>query len=414
MANLKRIEHSILKILFSPAVIVVALGYFVDIFDLTLFNMLRVQSLRAIGVPSDQVVETGILLINFQMAGMLLGGILWGVLGDKKGRLKVLFASILMYSLANLANAFVDNIQTYALLRLISGVGLAGELGAGITLVSEILPKEYRGLGTTLVATIGVFGATFGAVIVEHFSWTTCYLVGGGLGLLLLLLRMQVSESELFQRERSQDLEWGNFLSIFRTPDKRVRFYHIVMIGVPIWFIAGLVMAFSPEIAQEMKITGDITSAKAIGISYLGLGFGDFFSGLLSQRLKSRKKSILSFLLLTVIFLTLLFGWGAQQSPEFYYTLCFLIGLGAGFWAIFVTVAAEQFGTNLRATVATTVPNFVRGAVIPMTLLFKALKLHWGILLSIQWVGVLVFSLALTSLYFLEETFHRDLDFFET
>ncbi len=409
---------SALSTLLTPAVLVVALGYFVDIFDLTLFNMLRVQSLEAIGVPKDKIVETGILLLNFQMAGMLIGGIFWGILGDKKGRLNVLFSSILLYSTANILNAFVTDVSWYAILRFISGIGLAGELGAGITLVSELLPKEKRGMGTTLVATIGVFGATFGAIIVEKFNWTTCYIIGGVLGLLLLFLRIQVSESHLFkgqkkQFENHQNVQWGDFLSLFKSKKRFFRFYNTVMIGVPIWFIAGLVMAFSPELANEIGVIGEITSAKSIGISYLGLGFGDFLSGLISQKLNSRIKSILLFITATVLFLIILFTMSPNRNSQFYYFICFCIGLGAGFWAIFVTVAAEQFGTNLRATVATSVPNFVRGSVIPMTLFFKYLKPTYGIQQSMIFVGLIVFSLSYISLYFLEETFHKDLEYLD-
>lgn len=404
--------------LFNPAVLVVALGYFVDIFDLTLFNMVRVQSLEALLIPKDKIVEISIMLLNYQMAGMLLGGVLWGVLGDKKGRLNVLFASILLYSIANIANAFVGDVFWYAVLRFLSGLGLAGELGAGITLVAELLPKEKRGWGTTLVATIGVFGATLGAIIVEHFDWSTCYIIGGVLGLLLLFLRIQVSESHLFQHQKTAHaahatVQWGNFLSLFKSKNKFIRFYNTIIIGVPIWFIAGLVMAFSPELAQEMGVIGPITSAKAIGISYLGLGLGDFLSGFMSQKLKSRKKSILFFISLSIVFLILIFTLTKNRTSDFYYMLCFLIGIGAGFWAIFVTVAAEQFGTNLRATVATSVPNFVRGSVIPMTLIFKFLRPNLGIQWSMIYVGLVVFTLSLISLYFLEETFHKDLKYIE-
>jgi MFS family permease len=407
-----------MALILSPAVLVVALGYFVDIFDLTLFNMLRVQSLEAILVPKEKIIETGIMLLNCQMAGMLIGGIFWGVLGDKKGRLNVLFASILIYSAANIANAFVGDVFTYAILRFISGFGLAGELGAGITLIAELLPKEKRGLGTTMVATIGVFGATLGAIIVEHFSWSTCYIIGGSLGLLLLFLRIQVSESHLFQyqkieKKHESHIEWGNFLSVFKSKQRFLRFYNTVMIGVPIWFIAGLVMAFSPELALEIGVSGAVTSAKTIGMSYLGLGIGDFLSGFLSQQLKSRKKSILVFLIMTIVFLVCLFTLTKGRTSDFYYFLCFCVGVGAGFWAIFVTVSAEQFGTNLRATVATSVPNFVRGSVIPMTLFFKYLKPSLGIGQSMVIVGICVFTLSFVSWYYLEETFHKDLKFLE-
>lgn len=395
---------------------VVALGYFVDIFDLTLFSMLRIPSLQSLGLAGTELVDVGILLLNSQMAGMLLGGIFWGILGDKKGRLKVLFGSILLYSLANVANAFVQTTGQYAVLRFISGLGLAGELGAGITLVSEVLPHDKRGWGTTLVAAIGVLGATLAGFVVEHFSWSASYLIGGALGLSLLFLRVQVVESELFHHSQKRGgplVRWGS-VSMLASPERRLRFLNTILIGVPIWYVVGIVMSFSPELAQENGVQESVTAAKAISVSYLGLAFGDFFSGALSQFFRSRKKSVLLFKALTIASLGLLFFTTRQSSGAYYYFLCFLIGLGAGYWAVFVTMAAEQFGTNLRATVATTAPNFVRGSTILMTLSFKFLKSDYGILNSMIIVGIGIYGLSLLALYFLPETFHQKLDYFES
>ena len=400
--------------MFNIAIWVVALGYFVDIFDLTLFNMLRIASLKDLGVSPDQLIDTGIMLLNSQMIGMLLGGILWGVLGDKKGRLQVLFGSILLYSVANIANAFVTTIPMYAFLRFISGIGLAGELGAGITLITEILPKEKRGLGTAMVATIGVLGATFGGIMVEHFSWKTCYITGGVMGLLLLFLRIKICESTLFEKAKANEkIRFGDFQMLFQNKERFFKFIKCILVGVPIWFIAGLVMAFSPELAKELQISGEITAAKSIGISYLGLAIGDFSCGILSQYLKSRIKSMISFQIMLIIFVVALFATAKGQSPDYFYSFCFLIGIFAGFWAIFITIAAEQFGTNLRSTVATSVPNFVRGSVIPMTLVFKLLKVHYGLMISMSIIGTVVMIFAIWSTLMLEETFHKDLDYFE-
>lgn len=400
--------------MFNLTILVVALGYFVDIFDLTLFNMLRITSLKDLGVAPNQLVDVGIMLLNSQMIGMLLGGILWGILGDKKGRLQVLFGSILLYSFANVSNAFITTIPMYAFVRFISGVGLAGELGAGITLISEILAKDKRGLGTTLVATIGVLGATFGGAMVEHFSWKTCYIVGGLLGFMLLFLRIKVCESTLFNKaQKNHGIRFGDFKMLFQARDRFFKFLKCILVGVPIWFIAGLVMAFSPELAKELHIAGDITAAKSIGVSYLGLAVGDLACGLLSQYLRSRLKAMISFQILLVIFVVALFSTASGQSTNYYYTFCFFIGLFAGFWAIFITIAAEQFGTNLRSTVATAVPNFVRGAVIPMTLVFKLLKVNFSLMTSMSIIGVTVMFFAIWSTLKLEETFHKDLDYFE-
>jgi putative MFS transporter len=393
---------------------VVALGYFVDIFDLTLFNMVRVQSLKGIGIPEDQLIDTGILLINSQMAGMLIGGFFWGVLGDRIGRLQMLFGSILLYSVANIANAFVYDVPTYVILRFIAGFGLAGELGVGITLVAEILPTKLRGYGTAFVATVGVLGATFGGLVVELFSWQTSYIIGGCLGLLLLALRIKTRESLVFSETKKQhsNVKWGK-LSDLLVAHRFWRFLCCVAIGIPIWYIAGLVMGFSPELAKDLGVNGEVLSSRAIAISYLGLAVGDFLSGLLSQYLQSRKKAVAAFMAMTVLFLILLFTQAGSHDDEWFYVVAFLIGVGAGFWAIFVTVAAEQFGTNLRATVATSVPNIVRGMVIPITLSFKYLKPEFGVTQSMIIVGIVTFMISGIGLYFLPETFHKDMKYIE-
>jgi putative MFS transporter len=400
----------------NMAVIVVALGYFVDIFDLTLFNMVRKASLESIGVPPEKTVEYGLLLLNSQMIGMLLGGIICGVLGDKKGRLSSLFASILLYSLANIANAFVTDVTTYAILRFIAGVGLAGELGVGITLVSEILPKETRGLGTALVATIGVLGAVVGGVFVEIFDWRTCYIIGGCFGLMLLFLRVKVHESNMFDdlKKENHNLQKGNLLFIIKNPERLKRMLICILIGIPIWYVAGILMPFSPEIAQELGVAGVVTSSRTIAICYLGLAFGDFFSGVLSQHFKSRRKVIFIFEVFCVFVIALLLITTKNNSTTWYYILCFLIGLGAGFWALFVMISAEQFGTNIRATIATSIPNFVRASVIPMSILLTQLKPSQGLLNATIIVGIVVFALAFIGAWFLTETFGKDLNFVET
>ncbi|HEY8272738.1 MAG TPA: MFS transporter [Pseudobdellovibrionaceae bacterium] len=399
----------------NSTVIVVALGYFVDIFDLTLFNMVRVNSLKSLGVMEKDLVDVGVLLLNSQMAGMLLGGLFWGVFGDRKGRLGVLFGSIIIYSLANILNAFVQDIPQYVILRFISGLGLAGELGAGITLIAEILPKEIRGMGTALVAAIGVFGAVLGGIIVELTPWRWTYVIGGLLGLMLVLLRMKVIDSDLFLQKKKNHTEaqWGSLKYLFSDFARVKKFMYCIGIGLPIWFVAGLLMAFSPELAQAVGVQDPITASRTIGISYLGLGIGDFMSGYISQIFRSRKKTIQIFKALCFAVVCLILFSTAGRGEYYYYTLCFLVGLAAGYWAIFVTTAAEQFGTNLRATVATSVPNFVRGAVIPMTLLFKSLKGGMGIMPAMAIVGLVAFGIATLSAYLLPESFHKDLDYVE-
>ena len=399
--------------IFSLPVIVAALGYFVDIYDLVLFSIVRVPSLKALGFSGQGLIDNGVFLLNMQMAGMLVGGILWGILGDRQGRLKIMFASIFLYSVANLANGLAASLPTYAALRFIAGIGLAGELGAGITLVSEILHKSIRGYGTMLVASVGVSGAILANLVASAFNWRTAFVIGGVLGLLLLITRVRVVESGMFRAmDDRAGVRRGNFLALFTDWQRFRRYLNSIVIGIPIWFVVGVLITFSPEFAISLGISGPVSAGNAVMFCYLGLIFGDFSSGFLSQLLKSRKKAIFIFMLMTLAGITLYF-LQSGQSPAFFYGVCTLLGFAGGYWAIFVTVAAEQFGTNLRATVATTVPNFVRGMVVPITIFFQLGRPALGLQGSALLVGAACLLVAFLALAGLEETFHKDLDYFE-
>jgi MFS family permease len=401
-----------LRSIFSLPVIVAALGYFVDIYDLVLFSIVRVPSLKALGLEGQELIDQGVFLLNMQMAGMLLGGILWGILGDRKGRLKIMFASIFLYSLANLANAAVTTLPAYAALRFVAGVGLAGELGAGITLVAEVLHKSVRGYGTMIVASVGVSGAILANLIARNFDWRSAFVIGGILGLLLLITRISVAESGMFRQMADATVSKGNFLALFTDRSRFFRYLNSIMIGLPSWFVVGVLITFSPEFAKALGVRGAISAGNAVMYCYIGLVAGDLASGLLSQLFRSRKRVILLFLVLTVAAVAVYFmahGIGATA----FYAICGALGFGIGYWAIFVTVAAEQFGTNLRATVATTVPNFVRGMTVPITMLFQLFRQSLGLAGGALAVGSLCLLIALVSLWQLEETFHKDLDYFE-
>jgi putative MFS transporter len=400
------------RTLFNGAVVVSALGYFVDIYDLLLFNIVRIPSLRELGL-TGQELSAGAFLHNTQMVGMMVGGVLWGVLGDKRGRLSVLFGSIFLYSIANLLNAWVASYEQYAVLRFLAGVGLAGELGAGITLVAESLPSALRGYGTMLVATVGVSGAIVAGWLGQVLHWRTCYGIGGGLGLLLLALRIGVLESGLYEGVlKKANVVRGNFFELFKTRERFVRYLCCILIGIPVWYVIGILVAYSPEFAKALGTSEPVIAAKSVMWCYAGLVAGDLLSGLISQWLKSRLKVVLLFLGLTA---TSVVTYLLQSSPtaSTLYGLCFLLGLGTGYWAVLVTIAVEQFGTNLRATVGTTVPNFVRGSVVPASLLFLALKEPLGIIGSAALVGVIELSLALIALKYLKETFGKSLQFIE-
>jgi len=395
------------------AVVVAALGYFVDIYDLILFSIVRVPSLRGIGVPQNELLSTGVFLLNMQMAGMLIGGLVWGILGDKRGRLSVLFGSIFLYSIANIANGMVSTVSTYAILRFIAGVGLAGELGAGITLVSEVLPKDIRGYGTTIVASVGILGAVAASLVGDAFSWRTAFFVGGGMGLALLVLRIGVAESGLFAQVRQQAVSRGDFLLLFRSRERAIRYLSVIIVAVPIWYVVAILMTFAPEQARAMGMTTLPTGSRAVMFCYIGLAMGDFASGVLSQVLKGRKRVVGVFLGITALGIALYFLIG-HRSLIIFYTTCVGLGFGAGYWAVFVTMASEQFGTNIRATATTTAPNFVRGAVVPLTSLFQALSGPLGVQGSAILVGVLTVGCAFVALTGLAETYGKDLDFIES
>ena len=392
---------------------VASLGYFVDIYDLVLFSVIRVQSLKGIGVPDSDLLPVGVNLINAQMLGMLVGGVLWGILGDKKGRLKVLFGSIIMYSLANIANGFVTTVPAYMIIRFIAGVGLAGELGAGITLVAESMSKEKRGYGTMIVAAIGLLGAVAAGLVGDKFSWQTSYFIGGGLGLLLLLLRVGVLESAMYQEtENKTAVKKGDFLMLFKNFTIFKKYINCILIALPVWFVVGILITFAPEFGKAMGSTEPLSAGKGIIFTYIGISVGDILAGVLSQVFKTRKKIILLFLTATLASV-LLFLFSSGLNEQKYLLLCVLLGISSGFWVIFVTVAAEQFGTNLRATVTTTVPNFVRGSVILITLSFQWLKSPMGIVNAALIVGLATLSIAFIAAFNLEETFGKDLDFLE-
>lgn len=405
-------ENFRLRQLIRIPVIVAALGYFVDIYDLLLFSIIRIESLRSLRVPENLLLNEGVFLLSVQMGGLLVGGILWGVLGDKKGRISVLFGSILIYSLANIANGFVTTVEQYALLRFISGIGLAGELGVGITLVAEILPKEIRGYGTSLVASVGMLGAVLAYFLTEFVAWRTSYFIGGGMGLVLLVLRVKVFESGIFTSIREQPVSKGNFFQLFSTTKQFYKYSRCILIGVPVWFVAGILMTFGPEFGKALNLDGPIEAGKAVMWEYIGLTAGDIFSGIFSQYFGSRKKVVFLFLLLASV-LVVIYLFVPLHFTAVFYALCVMLGFAAGYWALFVTIAAEQFGTNLRATVATTVPNFVRGSIIIITPLFLFFKDQFGILPGAGLVGLLSIGVALLGLWKMEETFGKDLNFVE-
>ena len=400
--------------LFSLPVIVAALGFFVDIFDLLLFGIVRKSSFHSLGLSDAEILSKGELTISIQLIGMVIGGIIWGIIGDKCGRLKVLFGSILLYSIANIANGFVQDINWYIAIRFIAGVGLAGELGAGITLTAEILPKEKRGLAGTIIATCGVFGGITAALLSKVITdWRTLYFIGGGIGLVLLALRVSVAESTMFSTLEKSTIQRGNYLQFFNNKQRFYKYIKGMLIGMPVWYCIGILIFFADEFARRMGISG-ITPGNAILFQYIGLAFGDVTAGLISHQLKSRKKALYIFYFIFSFFIVLFF-MQQNSSPAWFYFICSGLGFGSGISVLYIIASAEQFGTNLRASAATSITNFVRGFTPLLFLIFAQLRSYQGIgyLKAACIIGIAVMLISFTALYFTKETFGKDLDFIE-
>lgn len=398
--------------IFNIAVLVAALGYFVDIYDLLLFNIVRLPSLTSLGLTEEQANKSGEFIISIQMTGLLIGGIIWGIMADKKGRLSVLFGSIILYSTANIINGFVHTVNEYALVRFFAGVGLAGELGAGITLVSELVHKEKRGISTSLVAGIGLTGAVVAYFISREFDWRICYFIGGGLGLGLLILRISVFESGMYTQVKEMKVARGNFTMFFNNGKRFRKYIFSILIGLPTWYVIGILIAFSNKFGKEFGLPEKINPGKATMYAYTAISIADILIGLISQWLRSRKKALFIFYAFTVIMLLLFFTQHNTNSNTMYWIIAGL-GFAAGFWAIFVTMAAEQFGTNLRATAATTAPNMVRGSLPLMIILFNALQQYTSYVNAGIITGVIVMSISIIAAWFTEETFGKDLNYIE-
>jgi MFS family permease len=407
---MKKPSHSI----FTITVLVAALGYFVDIYDLLLFQIVRVDSLRELVGNNPALIKSdGEFIISVQMVGLLIGGIIWGVMGDKRGRLSVLFGSIILYSVANIINGFVQTTNQYALVRFIAGVGLAGELGAGITLVSELIHKDKRGLSTSLVAGIGLTGAVVAYFISQNFNWRICYFIGGALGFCLLLLRISVFESGMFSAVKKQNVVRGNFFMFFNNAKRFKKYMLSILIGLPTWYVIGLLVAFSNNFAVAFGISEEVFPKKSTMYAYAAIAVADILIGFVSHWLQSRKKALYIFYVFTIIAIAFFFNQYNGTAAGMY-IICAALGFGTGFWAIFVTMAAEQFGTNLRATAATTVPNMVRGS-LPLTLMLfnwlQSLSLSY---ITAGWItGAVVMTISIVAAWFSEETFGKDLNYTE-
>ena len=404
--------------IFSLPVIIGALGFFVDIYDLLLFNIVRRASFKDLGVSEAAMKDVGESVLSWQMIGLTIGGILWGIMGDKKGRKNVLFGSILIYSLATIANGFVTSVDQYTLMRFIAGLGLAGELGASITLTSELLPKEKRGIGAAIIATSGVMG-TITAYFVYNLSgenWRLCYFIGGGMGLALLFLRIRVLESGMYDSAKSTKVQMGNFFMFLNNRERFFRYLRAITIGLPVWYVIGVLISFSDEFAKRFGIEG-FDQPKALMLQYVALAFGDLGAGLFSNYIKSRKKTLFIYYSILSVFIFLFFALKGGGNAFNMYLLCMGLGFGSGISVLYITMSAEQFGTNLRATAAISIPNLVRGFLPLILILFKFLRSEKAFdnYITAAWItGVVIIATGFISVLYTKETFAKELDYVET
>lgn len=405
-------ENNISKKALYFLIAVSSLGYFVDVFDLLLFSVVRKKSLLEIGVAEVDNLKVGLSLLNYQMFGLIIGGILWGIIGDKKGRLTVLFGSILLYSVANILNGFVHNVTQYKILRLIAGIGLAGELGAGITLVSEVMKKESRGYGGMIIASVGLLGAVVASNVGLHYEWRTSFILGGALGLVLLVMRFGVYESGLYNKIKNENIQRGNFFQLFTSWKRFSKYFKAILVGLPTYFIVGLLVTGSPEFGKTLGLTELPVAGLSVMYCYIGLTIGDLVCTSLSQILKTRRTAFFIFNAICLISITMFLYFPSNDLNGFYFR-CFVLGFSVGYWALITINASEQFGTNLRATVATTVPNFVRATTIPVSFFFAMFKEDIGVINTAAIIGITSVAIALVATYYTEETFGKDLDYTE-
>jgi putative MFS transporter len=393
-------------------VLVASLGYFVDIYDLLVFSIVRTPSLRAIGVSANDIKPVGVSIINWQMFGLLIGGLLWGMVGDKLGRIRVLFGSILLYSIANFVNGRVTSVDEYIIVRFIAGIGLAGELGAGITLVTETMKTTKRGYGTMIVSVIGLFGAAAANLVAKNLDWHWAYYVGGILGIFLLLLRLGTYESGLYKDVEHKNISKGNFFKLFTNFGRFIKYLYCILVGAANWFVIGILITLSPEFGKALGATMQLNAGDGVFYSYIGIAIGGLFAGLLSQVTRSRKLTVVVFVIISAISVVCYLRATGITPTQFMWLSLFL-GFGVGYWPIFVTIPAEQFGTNIRATVTTTVPNFIRASLIPINGAFAYFTTKYNMITSGYIMITILSVIALFAISQLKESFHKELDYVE-
>lgn len=393
-------------------IILAAAGYFVDIYDLLIFSSERVESLEEIGVPVQNMKSVALMLQNYQMAGLIAGGFIFGMLADKLGRVRVLFASILLYSFANLGNAFVTTVPVFAAFRFIAGLGLAGELGIALSWISESLQRNQRTIATMIVSAIGLCGGITAAIVSSLLHWQTSYIIGGLMGLLLLGFRITVQESELYKKTKHESLQKGNLIQLFSNKSQMARFTLCVLSGAPSFIFMSIYVTLAPEFATAFNITGKISVSHAIMVYLIAFTVSDILCGLLSRMLQQRKAALLIYVMIQTLAVGFFFLVPPITSTDLYMR-CVFLGFSVGYWGILITNSLEQFGTNIRATVATSTSNLIRGITIPATIVFSLVASSLGIIASGMIIGFSLIAISVISILLLEDKFENDLNFAE-
>lgn len=402
-------------------ILVASLGYFVDAYDLIIASVVRSSAIVELGlaqVGTPEHTKYAQLFEYVQSAGILLGGIIFGVYSDKKGRKKALYYSIAIYSIANILNgllsASVPFVGTvYCILRFICGFALAAELSIGIVMISETMKAKHRGYGTMIVVSFGILGAVLAAVLFEFIGihWQTLYLIGGIAGVLLLIFRFSVKETNPFLDLENQESERGSWVMIFKNRRLLKILFNAILLGFPIYFFISIPIKFATDYGKELGLT--IKGTIPIIVFYIAMSVSDIIANYLCQLFENRKKVLYFYLGLCTISVFLLHFYPPTTPEQYFYLFSPLMGFASGYWALLITFTNEQIGTNIRSTYTTAVPNVVRSLFIPIQLLLTVLQPTFGTSTSVFYIGVLAVILALLGLYSLKETWGKNLKFID-
>jgi MFS transporter, putative metabolite:H+ symporter len=381
-------------------------GYFIDIFDLVLFSTLRISSFEELKI-TDPTYWT-VVFFNLQMTGILVGGIFWGKMADIKGRSWSFMGTILVFSIANIINGLTSSLTVYGICRFIAGFGLAGEMGSGIALICEKVPDEKRSLYLGFVSSLGCIGAVLSGWLGDIVYWRYLFIGSGFAGILLTLLRKNLLEPDLFRKTATLNIPRGQWKTLFQSPPDLIRFILLIFLGIPMWYIIGILWSFSTEMTSTIGLN-IFTSGQAILWGYVGVWMGDMLMPFVSQFLKSRIFTIQICLIMMLLGVIYLFQFQPHSLLSFQLTHIFL-GFTIGYWAVYATLCGESFGTNIRALTSTSLPSLIRFSSIPMMIIYQYGRDENELNIALG-MGLTVLCISMITTYFIKDTFQKDIDF---